>query len=172
MSVAVGQPAPELDVARWLNVEAPPSLGRLRGRVVVIEAFQMLCPGCVLHGLPQAQRIAAAFAPPQVAVLGLHCVFEHHGVQGSAEALAAFLHEYRIAFPVAIDRPTGGLPATMDAYGLHGTPTLLLIDADGVLRAHHFGSVADLQLGAEIGALLRRPARRDGVIGAALSAAR
>lgn len=161
MNAEIGGPAPELDVAQWLNVDAPTGLGRLRGRIVVVEAFQMLCPGCVYHGLPQAQRIAAAFAPSSLAVLGLHCVFEHHDVQGGAAALAAFLHEYRIDFPVAIDRATGGVPATMDAYGLRGTPSLLLIDADGVLRAHHFGSVSDLQIGAEIGALLRRPAAVD-----------
>ena len=37
----------------------------------MIEAFQMLCPGCVSHGLPQAQRIQHAFGDA-VAVLGLH----------------------------------------------------------------------------------------------------
>lgn len=156
MNSGIGRPAPELDVAQWLNADAALSLARLRGRPIVIEAFQMLCPGCVYHGLPLAQRIAAAFAPTEVVVLGLHCVFEHHDVQGGAAALAAFLHEYRLDFPVAIDRPTGGVPATMSRYRLQGTPTLLLIDADGLLRAHHFGSVPDLQIGAEIGALLHR----------------
>ncbi len=146
--------APEIDAAEWLNTAAPLSLAALRGRVVVVEAFQMLCPGCVQHGLPQAQRIAEAFRPGDLQVLGLHTVFEHHAVQGTRAALEVFLHEYRIRFPVAIDRPGQPLPATMAKYGMQGTPTLLLIDRAGRLRAQHLGTVPDLQLGAQIGALL------------------
>ncbi|MBX6419975.1 MAG: hypothetical protein IRZ06_03070 [Nevskia sp.] len=49
-------PAPEWHTSAWLNCETPLSLSALRGRVVVVEAFQMPCPACVLHALPQAQR--------------------------------------------------------------------------------------------------------------------
>ena len=38
----------------------------------------------------------------------------------------------------------------MRAYQTQGTPTLILIDKRGRLRARHFGSVSDLALGAEI----------------------
>ena len=68
---------PELAVTRWFNTANSPTLAGLGGEVVVIEAFQMLCPGCVSHGLPQAKRIQQAFGD-DVIVLGLHCVFEHH----------------------------------------------------------------------------------------------
>ena len=149
-----GFPAPELDVQEWLNVESAPTLAAMRGRVVVLEAFQMLCPGCVHHGLPQAQRVAGLFRSQDVQVLGIHTVFEHHEAQGTRAALAAFLHENRIEFPVAIDRPTGRIPATMAAYEMQGTPTLVLVDAAGRRRAQHFGPVEDLQLGAELGRLL------------------
>ncbi|MEQ8206410.1 MAG: TlpA family protein disulfide reductase, partial [Woeseia sp.] len=63
--------APELRVSAWLNTDAPITLAGLRGSVVVIEAFQMLCPGCVSHGLPQARRIAETFRDEDVVVLGL-----------------------------------------------------------------------------------------------------
>jgi hypothetical protein len=119
----------------------------------------MLCPGCVVHGLPQAQRIAATFEPADVAVLGLHSVFEHHEANGRP-TLAAFLHEWRIRFPVAIDAAgEGALPRTMAAWGLEGTPTLVLLDRQGRMRARHFGQVGDLVVGAEIMRLvLDRPA--------------
>lgn len=140
--------------AEWLNADAPPSLADFRGRVLAIEVFQMLCPGCVSHGLPQAQRIAAAFDPAQVAVIGLHSVFEHHAAM-TPVALKAFLHEYRIRFPVAVDAPgEGAMPRTMEAWGLQGTPTLVLIDRQGRMRARHFGQVSDLALGAQIMALV------------------
>jgi hypothetical protein len=47
--------APELSVMRWFNQPEPLSLAKLRGRVVLLYAFQMLCPGCVAHGTPQAE---------------------------------------------------------------------------------------------------------------------
>lgn len=143
-----------LHAAEWLNCDRPLTLGDFRGRVLAVEVFQMLCPGCVLHGLPQAQRIAAGFDAADVAVIGLHSVFEHHAANTRA-ALEAFLHEWRIRFPVAIDAPgTGPLPRTMEAWQLQGTPTLVLIDREGRMRARHFGQVSDLALGAELMALV------------------
>ena len=148
--------APELQCSQWFNADAPVSLASLRGKVVVVEAFQMLCPGCVSHGLPQAQRLRQVFPEEQVAVLGLHTVFEHHAAM-TPVALQAFLHEYRIGFPVGVDTPsdTSPIPRTMAAYGLRGTPTLLLIDRAGRLRQHHFGQVEDLVLGAQLAMLMR-----------------
>lgn len=146
--------APELSVSKWLNTKQSINLAGLRGRVVVIEAFQMLCPGCVSHGLPQAQEIARTFSKDKVMVIGLHTVFEHHDAMGPT-ALKAFLHEYRIGFPVGIDMPgKGSVPQTMQAYGLQGTPSLVLIDPRGYKRAQYFGETSSLRIGADIGTML------------------
>jgi len=71
-------------------------------------------------------------------------------------ALEAFIHEYRLPFPVAVDRPVPGspVPATMQRYALRGTPSLLLFDREGRLRLNHFGSIDDMVLGGVIGRLL------------------
>ncbi len=120
----------------------------------MVEAFQMLCPGCVSDGLPLAQRIDRAFPRDAVAVLGLHSVFEHHAAMTEA-ALKAFLHEYRITFPVGIDMLSDGpLPRTMELFQMGGTPSMLIFDKQGKLRAHHFGMVSDLMIGAKIASLL------------------
>jgi len=145
--------APELDVSEWVGQPSP--LADLRGQVVLIKTFQMLCPGCVSYGLPQAKRVQRTF--PEVAVLGLHTVFEHHDAMGPT-ALKAFMHEYRITFPVGIDRNDGDLtPVTMRRYALQGTPSTLLIDRAGRLVASAFGEVDDLVLGAQLGQLLAEP---------------
>jgi Redoxin len=147
--------APELEIAVWLNTPAPLSLAGLRGRVVVLHAFQMLCPGCVLHGIPQAQRIHQLFAADDVQVIGLHTVFEHHEAMREA-SLRAFLHEFRVSFPVGIDRHAqpDGMPLTMARYAMRGTPTLILIDRIGRMRAHEFGQVDDMAVGARIAQLV------------------
>ncbi|WP_334190836.1 peroxiredoxin family protein [Noviherbaspirillum sp.] len=153
---------PELDVIEWINTPGPIHMSDLRGRVVVLHAFQMLCPGCVQYGIPQAERIARAFPGKDVAVLGLHTVFEHHDVMTPA-ALRAFASEYRMRMPIGIDRPAeeGSIPRTMRMLQLRGTPSLVLFDKAGKVRHQHLGQVDDLLVGAEIGALLmeQAPAR-------------
>ncbi len=149
--------APELEVTRWFNSDTSPALANLKGEVVVIEAFQMLCPGCVSHGIPQAQRIQQTFGD-DLTLLGLHTVFEHHDAM-TPVSLEAFLHEYRITFPVGVDAHTPGepTPVTMGRYRLRGTPSLLVIDRAGKLRANAFGQVDDLSLGAALARLIDQP---------------
>lgn len=149
--------APELAVSQWFNAPEPFSLASLKGEVVVIEAFQMLCPGCVSHGLPQALRIQQHFGR-DITVLGLHAVFEHHQAM-TPTSLEAFLHEYRISFPVGVDQHEEGndAPVTMRRYQMQGTPSLIIIDRMGRLRAQAFGQHDDLGLGALLGRLIDEP---------------
>ena len=151
--------APELQVSGWFNVDTPLTLATLRGRVVLLHAFQMLCPACISHGLPQAQRVHKLFPADQVAVVGLHTVFEHHAVMGP-DALEVFIGEYGWSFPIAVDAAAddgGPVPRTMRALALRGTPSLLLLDRDGRIRFAHFGAMDDLALGALIGQLVGPP---------------
>jgi hypothetical protein len=129
--------APELQTVGWLNTPEPMTLASLRGKVVLLHAFQMLCPGCVQMGIPQTQRI------------------EHHSVMGR-EALEVFAYEYRLRFPIGIDKPNDQhvIPHTMMTYQMQGTPTTILIDKTGHLRMHKFGHVSDFILGVSIGTLL------------------
>lgn len=146
--------APELLVQTWFNTDRPLTLSCLRGRVVVLVAFQVLCPNSIAGGIPQAQRIYETFEPKDVAVLGLHATFEHHDAFSTA-VLKAFIQEYRLKFPIALDQPNpaGPIPHTMERYKMRGTPSLVLIDRLGCVRKHAFGAVDDLRIGAEIGAL-------------------
>lgn len=148
--------APDLDVVDWVNSD-PLTLADLHGKVVLVEAFQMLCPACVTHGLPQAKKVHDAFSA-DVAVIGIHTVFEHHESM-TPTALRAFLSEFRYRFPVAVDRPaeTGRIPSTMRAYDLQGTPSQILIDRRGRIRSQTFGIVDDLALGSQLGRLLAEP---------------
>jgi len=143
---------PELVVQSWLNTDGSLSLEALRGKVVAVFAFQMLCPGCVQNSLPQARSVHALFNQDDVTVIGLHTVFEHHKAN-TEEVLKAFMHENRITFPVGIDMPSDDstpFPQTMKAYQMQGTPTLILVDRQGYLRKHKLGHENDLVLGAEL----------------------
>jgi peroxiredoxin len=146
--------APELDVIEWINSD-PVTLAELHGRVVVLEAFQMLCPGCVHHSIPQAKRIVETFPDDEVVVLGLHTVFEHHDAM-TPVSLRAFAVENRLRFPIAVDRHEDGMPepVTFSRYHMQGTPTTVLIDRSGRIRDRAFGSIPDLTIGARIATLV------------------
>ncbi len=148
----------DIDASEWLNTDEPPSLRALRGKVVVVTVFQMLCQGCARTSLPQARNLHASLPRGDAAVIGLHSVFEHHHVM-TPEALRVFAGEYGLTFPIAIDRAREGLPipATMHRWELDGTPTLLVFGRDGGLALRHFGHVDDLRLGLVLGQLLAHP---------------
>lgn len=154
-TVATPHPAPDIHASYWLNIQRPQSLIEMRGFVVVLYAFQMLCPGCVAHGLPQVSAIYTMYKNDPVKVIGLHTVFEHHEVMG-VEALEVFAHEYSLTFPIAVDQQATNnpIPLTMQAYNMQGTPTLILIDKAGSLRLNHFGQLSDMQVGNMLGQLL------------------
>ncbi|WP_045837212.1 TlpA disulfide reductase family protein [Hyphomicrobium sp. 99] len=145
---------PEIIAQRWLNSDTKRTLKAEKGKVVVIAIWQLACPGSQKFGLPQAMRLRGSFTENEVAVLGLHMAFEKFDEQ-TPEKVEAFLAENGITIPVALDKPTAeGIPETMKAYELQGTPALLIFDRQGRLRRHYLGAVDDFRLGAEVMALL------------------
>jgi peroxiredoxin len=153
--MTAGDASPELAVSQWFNTPEALTLAGLRGRVVLIHAFQMLCPGCVSHGTPQAEKAHQMFRGSDLQVIGLHTVFEHHAAM-TPVSLAAFIHEYRLSIPIGVDQPRDGspMPVTMERYAMQGTPTAILIGRDGIIRHHGFGQEEDMALGARIAAAL------------------
>lgn len=144
------QNPPELTASAWLNASEPRPLQSLKGRVVVLTAFQTHCPGSLKHGLPQAERVTQGFSDDEIVVIGLNTAFERADEQ-TPEALASFLAAQGLTFPVALDTVNGGaIPATMAAYEIQGTPTTLIFDRQGRLRRHYLGRVDDLRLAAEV----------------------
>lgn len=143
--------APELSVSTWFNTPEPLTLEALRGRVVLLHSFQLLCPGCVAHSIPQIQRIERAFVQTDLQIIGLHTVFEHHDAM-TPVTLRAFLHEYRINSPVAVDMAdeNSAIPVTMQRYAFRGTPSSVLIGRDGAILHQSFGVEEDLVMGARI----------------------
>ncbi len=149
---------PEIAISQWFNTKEPLTLAGLRGRPVLIHAFQMLCPGCVAHGTPQAQRAHQIFANTDLQVIGVHTVFEHHAAM-TPVSLEAFIHEYRLTFPIGVDEPgtDSPIPVTMRRFAMRGTPTAILIGRDGAIRHHGFGQEDDMALGALIAMALSEP---------------
>jgi thiol-disulfide isomerase/thioredoxin len=71
----IGQKAPSLQVSDWVQGE-PCVFDQLSGRVVLVEVFQVNCPGCFLYALPQAVDLYQRYSDHGLSVLGVATAFE------------------------------------------------------------------------------------------------
>lgn len=206
----IGKKAPLLDVSEWVQ-GASVNFDQLQGKVVLVEVFQVNCPGCFLYALPEAVELHRKYADAGLAVLGVATAFEDFDKntlenlrrlaernEVIGETLKALSQHgqldqgrlpYRIPFPLAMDRLSerqneisdadilefirGRLPdfdrqpdayrqqiykqvrgyleslryraETFERFRLKGTPSQILVDKRGILRACEFGAFPDLE---------------------------
>ena len=133
MAVKVGQMAPNFGVSSWVQ-GAPTNFDRETDHIVVLEVFQVNCPGCFMYAIPDAIRVYNRYTDDGVRVLGLATAFEDFdkntldnlrllaetgqviGETRRALALSGQLQEgdrlpYKIPFPLGMDnltRTSGG----------------------------------------------------------------
>ncbi|MDD1626814.1 MAG: redoxin domain-containing protein, partial [Methylococcaceae bacterium] len=75
MKAQIGQKAPLLQVSDWVQGE-PCVFDQLSGRVVLLEVFQVNCPGCFLYALPQAIDLYQRYSDQGLSVFGVATAFE------------------------------------------------------------------------------------------------
>lgn len=75
MVAKIGSKAPNLEVSRWVQGK-PTNIDEEKGNVVLIEVFQVNCPGCFLYGIPQAIDIYKKYKESGLTTLGLATAFE------------------------------------------------------------------------------------------------
>ena len=71
----IGKPAPELQVETWVQGE-PVNITTLAGRAVLVEVFQVTCPGCFVPALPAGAQLPRAYHGQGLTVIGLATAFE------------------------------------------------------------------------------------------------
>lgn len=125
MKAQIGQKTPLLSVSAWVQGTAV-NFDRLSDRVVLVEVFQVNCPGCFLYAIPQAIDLYRKYSEHGLTVLGVATAFEDFdknnlenltrlAEQGEVvgETLQLLSRQgtlnagrlpYRIPFPLAMDR--------------------------------------------------------------------
>ena len=53
MVAKIGNKAPNLKVSKWVQ-GLPTNIDKEKENVVLIEVFQVNCPGCFLYGIPES----------------------------------------------------------------------------------------------------------------------
>jgi len=125
MKAQLDQKAPLLSVSDWVQ-GTEVNFDQLFGRVVLVEVFQVNCPGCFLYALPQAVELHQKYSERGLTVLGVATAFEdfdknnlenltrlaRHGevvgetlrVLSQQGKLSSGRLPYHIPFPLAMDR--------------------------------------------------------------------
>lgn len=121
----IGHKAPLFIVSDWAQGE-PTNFDQLAGKVVLVEVFQVNCPGCFLYALPQAIDLHQRYADKGLTVLGIATAFEDFDLNTLDNLLKLVHHSevigetyhmldrqgvlkdkrlpYRIPFPLAMDK--------------------------------------------------------------------
>jgi thiol-disulfide isomerase/thioredoxin len=115
----------------WLNSE-PLGPAELRGHVVLVDFWTLTCINW-LRQEPYIRAWSQAYRNDGLVVIGVHTPefsFEHD-IDGVRQATK----ERGIDYPVAVDNDY----EIWSAFDNHYWPALYFVDADGIIRDHHFG---------------------------------
>ena len=125
MSAVIGEKVPNFGVSDWVQ-GAPTNFDQEKDHIVLVEVFQVNCPGCFMHALPEAIEIYNKYKEDGVRVIGIATAFEDFdkntldnlkmlaetgeivGETKSAFQMSGQLQEgdklpYKIPFPLAMD---------------------------------------------------------------------
>lgn len=75
MVAKIGSKAPNLQVSSWVQGK-PTNVDKEKGNIVLVEVFQVNCPGCFLYGIPEAIDIYKKYKDKGLTVLGVATAFE------------------------------------------------------------------------------------------------
>jgi len=75
MPIQIDQKAPNLKVSKWVQ-GMDTNLDKQNDNVVVVEVFQVNCPGCFMYGIPESIEIHNKYKSEGVSVLGMATAFE------------------------------------------------------------------------------------------------
>ena len=115
----------------WLNSE-PLGPAELRGHVVLVNFWTLTCINW-LRQEPYVRAWSQAYRDDGLVVIGVHTPefsFEH-----DIDRVRQAIEEREIDYPVALDNDY----EIWSAFDNHYWPALYFVDADGIIRDHHFG---------------------------------
>jgi peroxiredoxin len=126
VEMEVGQPVPDFTL-ETLGGELV-SLSSFRGQVVVLNFWATWCTPC-REEMTEFQALWEEHDPQgNLMLLAVN-------LQESTDSVAAFVDEFGLTFPIALDSDGD----VLDKYGLPGLPGTFFIDEAGILQARVLG---------------------------------
>jgi len=117
----VGQPAPEISAKEWINLKAPLTLARLRGKVVLVEFWATWCGPCV-EGIPHLNELRRKYAGKNFQLLTF--------VEEGHQTMDKFLKRKAVEYPIGLES------TTLEDYGVSGIPHAFVVNQAGKIVWH------------------------------------
>jgi DNA-binding beta-propeller fold protein YncE len=147
------QNAPEFPTdLEWLNTSASLSMAGLRGKIVLVDFWTYGCVNCI-HNLPELTRLQAEH-PDELVVIGVHSAKFTN--EGQTENIRRVIQRYELPYPVVNDNEL----RVWYGWGARAWPTLVLVDANGVMAGLHVGEGAYRVLKPLVVTLIKEADRR------------
>jgi thiol-disulfide isomerase/thioredoxin len=152
-----GKPAPPLATNEWLGPKPQP-MAALRGHPVLLFFWAHWCPDCKAM-VPILANIERTYGPKGLVLIGptKRYGFAAGGVPATPEEEKQYIERVRREYYSALSAmpvPIGN--ASFAAYGASTTPTIVLIDGQGIVRLYHPGALTERELTAGILALSKK----------------
>jgi cytochrome c biogenesis protein CcdA/thiol-disulfide isomerase/thioredoxin len=123
---------PSLDGAvKWLN-SPPLTREQLKGKVVLIDFWTYSCINC-LRSVPYVEAWWEKYKNDGLVVIGVHT--PEFAFEKDPANVEKALADFKITYPVAVDSNY----AIWKAFNNEYWPAHYFIDAQGIIRYHHFG---------------------------------
>jgi thiol-disulfide isomerase/thioredoxin len=155
-----GKPAPPLEITEWLGTRPTP-LDRLKGRPVLLFFWAHWCGDCKRQ-VPDLARLAAEYQSKGLVLIGpsQHYGYAAGGEDASLEQETRYIDEVRGQYYAALGEMSVPLSeANFIQYGASTTPTIVLVDRQGIVRFYHPGAMPYAQLAAQVAKVVGLEAR-------------
>ena len=150
-----GKPFPALEVDDYLG-SPPPTPDELRGKVVLFFFWAHWCPDCKRQE-PVLRELYEEYHDRGLVIVGPTQLYGYisRGQTATPEEELAYMNgDYKAQYPIP---PWMGVPISTDNcldFGVSTTPTLVLVDRDGIVQRYNPGDLSHEELVALIEPLL------------------
>jgi thiol-disulfide isomerase/thioredoxin len=150
-----GQPAPPLDATEYLGRRVP-TFPELRGKVVLLFFWAHWCPDCKAES-PIVAKLLDRYQPQGLTLIAPTQRFGYvaAGTPATPDNELRYITEIRDThYGFLRNQPVPMSESNHKVYGVASTPTLVLVDRNGLVQLYHPGSITEAALDTEIRALL------------------
>jgi thiol-disulfide isomerase/thioredoxin len=151
-----GKPAPALESAVWFGPQ-PPTLASLKGKAVLLFFWAHWCPDCKQE-VAIIANLLKKYGPRGLVVIGPTRYYGYvaNGDDATPAVEKPYIQQIRERYYSQLSQmPVPLSNANFARYGASSTPTLALIDRQGIVRYYHPGAASEAELSSRILAVLK-----------------